>query len=62
MIEPLKILEIKNQNNPIIKNNKYLRRRSVDNPTVREKLEEHINKMMLKQNGGNTLFLTNYET
>ena len=62
VIEPLKILEIKNQNNPIIKNNKYLRRRSVDNPTVREKLEEHINKMMLKQNGGNTLFLTNYET
>ena len=59
--ESIKILEFKNQNNPIIKNNKYLRRRSLDNKSVREKLEQYMNKMMLKQNGGSTLFLTNYE-
>jgi len=64
-----KILEFKAQNqenknkesNQIIKNKKYLRRRSVDNPVLRERLEQYMNKMMLKQNGGNTLFLTNYE-
>ena len=59
--EEVKILEFKPQNNQVIKNKKYLRRRSVDNPSVREKLENYMNKMMLKQNGGNTLFLTNYE-
>ena len=58
----VKIVEFNHQNNSIIKNNKYLRRRSVDNPSVRERLEQYMNNMMLKQNGGNTLFLTNYET
>ena len=58
----VKIVEFKHQNNSLIKNNKYLRRRSVDNPSVRERLEQYMNNMMLKQNGGNTLFLTNYES
>ena len=59
--EAVKIVEFKSQNNPMIKNKNYLRRRSVDNPSIRERLEEYMNKIMLKQNGGNTLFLTNYE-
>ena len=39
----------------------YLRRRSMDNPFTRERLELLVNQMTLKQNGGNTLFLKNYE-
>ena len=45
----------------IILCSKYLRRRSMDNPFTRERLELLLNQMTLKQNGGNTLFLTNYE-
>jgi serine/threonine protein phosphatase PrpC len=43
------------------KNNKYLRRLSVDNPTERDKIEQYMNKILLKNNGGNSLFLKNYE-
>jgi serine/threonine protein phosphatase PrpC len=45
----------------IILGTKYLRRRSMDNPYTRERLELLVNEMTLKQNGGNTLFLKNYE-
>ena len=45
----------------IILGNTYLRRRSMDNPFTRERLELLVNQMTLKQNGGNTLFLKNYE-
>ena len=38
-----------------------LGRRSVENPLVREKLELLMNNIVLKQNGGNSLFLKNYE-
>ena len=61
--------KIKNSNKNInseikiveFKNNKYLRRRSVDNPTERDKIEQYLNKILLKNNGGNSLFLKNYE-
>jgi serine/threonine protein phosphatase PrpC len=33
----------------------------MDNPFTRERLELLVNQMTLKQNGGNTLFLRNYE-
>ena len=33
----------------------------MDNPYTRERLELLVNQMTLKQNGGNTLFLKNYE-
>ena len=45
----------------IIVGSQYLRRRSMDNPFTRERLELLVNQMTLKQNGGNTLFLRNYE-
>ena len=45
----------------IILGTKYLRRRSMDNPYTRERLELLVNQLTLKQNGGNTLFLKNYE-
>ena len=45
----------------IILGTKYLRRRSMDNPYTRERLELLVNQMTLKQNGGNTLFLKNFE-
>jgi serine/threonine protein phosphatase PrpC len=45
----------------IILGTKYLRRRSMDNPYTRERLELLVDQMTLKQNGGNTLFLKNYE-
>ena len=45
----------------IILGTKYLRRRSMDNPYTRERLELLVNQMTFKQNGGNTLFLKNYE-
>ena len=45
----------------IVLGTKYLRRRSMDNPYTRERLELLVNQMTLKQNGGNTLFLRNYE-
>ncbi len=45
----------------IIVGSTYLRRRSMDNPLTRERLELLVNQMTLKQNGGNTLFLKNYE-
>ena len=40
---------------------KYNRRRSLDNPLIRDRLESLMNNMVMKQNGGNTLFLRNYE-
>jgi len=55
--ERIKIVEFKNNNN----NNKYLLRRSIDNPSERNKIEQYINKILLKKNGGNSLFLKNYE-
>ena len=42
-------------------NKRYLRRRSMDNPLMREKFELLMTDMLLKQNGGNSLFLKNYE-
>ena len=39
----------------------YLRRTTIDNPMLREKLNSLVNGMVLKQNGGNSLFLTNFE-
>ena len=55
--EGIKIVEFKNNNN----NNKYLQRRSIDNPSERNKIEQYMNKILLKNNGGNSLFLKNYE-
>ena len=55
--ERIKIVEFKNNNN----NNKYLQRRSIDNPSERNKIEQYMNKILLKKNGGNSLFLKNYE-
>ena len=40
---------------------KYLGRRTMENPLVREKLDLLMNDMVLKQNGGNQLFLKNYQ-
>ena len=54
--EGIKIVEFKNNNN-----NKYLQRRSIDNPSERNKIEQYMNKILLKKNGGNSLFLKNYE-
>ena len=54
--ERIKIVEFKNNNN-----NKYLQRRSIDNPSERNKIEQYMNKILLKKNGGNSLFLKNYE-
>ena len=45
----------------LINTNNYGRRRSLDNPLAREKFENLLNAITLKQNGGNTLYLTNYE-
>ena len=56
--EIIKIVEFKNNNN---NNNKYLLRRSIDNPSERNKIEQYMNKILLKKNGGNSLFLKNYE-
>ena len=55
--EGIKIVEFKNNNN----NSKYLQRRSIDNPSERNKIEQYMNKILLKKNGGNSLFLKNYE-
>lgn len=50
-----------NRKNSIIYGSKYLKRRSMDNAKVRDRLEQLMNEQTLKQNGGNTLFLRNYE-
>ena len=50
-----------NRKNSIIFGSKYLKRRSMDNEKVRDRLEQLMNEQTLKQNGGNTLFLRNYE-
>ena len=47
--------------NSLIFGSKYLKRRSMDNAKVRDRLEQLMNEQTLKQNGGNTLFLRNYE-
>ena len=47
--------------NNVIPGKKYLKRRSMDNATLREKLEKMLDEQTLKQNGGNTLYLKNYE-
>jgi len=47
------------KNNEIGK--KYVKRRSMNNEILRDKLEHLMIEQALKQNGGNTLFLTNYE-
>ena len=39
----------------------YLRRRTMLNPMMGENLDLLVNDMVLKQNGGNSLFLTNFE-
>ena len=39
----------------------YIRRKSLDNPYINERYEKLMNEMALKQNGGNTLFLKNFE-
>ena len=40
---------------------KYVKRRTMNNEILRDKLEHLMIEQTLKQNGGNTLFLTNYE-
>ena len=40
---------------------KYVKRRSMNSENIRDKLEHLMIEQILKQNGGNTLFLTNYE-
>ena len=40
---------------------KYVKRRTMNNEILRDKLEHIMIEQVLKQNGGNTLFLTNYE-
>jgi serine/threonine protein phosphatase PrpC len=50
-----------NRKNSIIFGSKYLKRRSMDNEKVRDRLEQLMNEQTLKQNGGNTLFLRNFE-
>ena len=50
-----------NENDTKIKGTKYLRRRSLDNPALKEKYESLFNNMILKQNGGDSFFLKNYE-
>ena len=37
------------------------RRKSLDNPYINERYEQLLNEMVLKQNGGSTLFLKNFE-
>ena len=49
------------ENDKKVPNKRYLRRRSMDNPMIREKYELLMTDMLLKQNGGNSLFLKNYE-
>jgi serine/threonine protein phosphatase PrpC len=39
----------------------YIRRKSLDNPYINERYEQLMNEMALKQNGGSTLFLKNFE-
>ena len=58
------ILDKDTENKTSMKNISQLingRRRSLDNPLAREKFEKLLNAITLKQNGGNTLYLTNYE-
>ena len=38
-----------------------MRRRSMDNQVINERFESLMNNMVMKQNGGNSLFLRNYE-
>ncbi len=38
-----------------------IRRKSIDNPFINERYEKLMNEMILKQNGGSTLFLKNFE-
>ena len=40
---------------------KYVKHKSMNNEILRDKLEQLMIEQVLKQNGGNTLFLTNYE-
>ena len=40
---------------------KYVKHKSMNNEILRDKLEQIMIEQILKQNGGNTLFLTNYE-
>jgi len=51
----------KPKKNSVILGSKYLKRRSMDNPAMRERLENLMDEKTLRQNGGNTLFLKNYE-
>ena len=53
------LTEIANTKNNL--GGRYIRRTSIDNPFLREKLDLLVNNMVLKQNGGNSLFLKNYE-
>lgn len=61
-LAPIKPAPPEGRKGSIVLGTKYLRRRSMDNPYTRERLELLVNQMTLKQNGGNTLFLKNYET
>ena len=44
-----------------INNIQFCKRRSLANPLAREKFENLLNQITLRQNGGNTLYLKNYE-
>ena len=44
------------------KNNfRFFKRRSLDNPLARKKFDNLLRDIILRQNGGNTLYLTNFE-
>ena len=58
--ESLKNLNQLNNNN--ITNFNIYKRRSLANPLAREKFENLLNQITLRQNGGNTQYLKNYET
>ena len=45
-----------------ITNFNFCKRRSLANPLAREKFENLLNQITLRQNGGNTEYLKNYET
>ena len=51
-----------NQLNNNINNINFFKRRSLANPLAKEKFENLLNQITLRQNGGNTEYLKNYET
>ena len=59
-----RLTEITNTKNELDKKlleGRYIRRSSLDNPLLKERLDLLVDDLVLKQNGGNLLFLKNYE-